>query len=74
MHPRVHLEGWKLFHSGCGSTPHAMAGVGILTSPRLAERVLDWIPVSMRIGVLKVKLDKRTLNFVQVYAPNRESE
>ena len=70
----VDLEGWKLFHSGCRPTPHAMAGVGILISPRLAEGVIDWIPVNMRIGVLNVKLYNRTLNFVQVYAPNRESE
>ena len=68
------LNSYKLFYSGCDPTTRAMAGVGILTSTRLAERVIDWIPVSMRIGILKVKLDKSTLNFVQVYAPNKESE
>ncbi len=68
------LNGWKLFYSGCDPTSHAMAGVGILTSTRLAEKIIDWIPVSMRIGILKLRIDNKILNFVQVYAPNRESE
>src|SRR5699024_4920018 len=53
----------------------AQAGVGILTSPRLADRVIDWTPISSRVGVLRLVLPEgKTLAIVQAYAPNAESE
>jgi hypothetical protein len=67
-------DGWKLFLSGVAPQMSAQAGVGILTSPRLADRVLEWIPLGVRVGILKLKLERSTLALVQVYAPNLESE
>ena len=69
----VHL-GWKLFYSGVSLEARAHAGVGILTSPRVAEQVVEWMPRSERIGVLRLRLEGRICALVQVYAPNRESE
>ena len=38
-------NGWKLFYSGIEDPrTHAQAGVGILTSPRMAEQVIEWSP------------------------------
>ena len=45
-------KGWKLFHAGVDPTLHAQAGVGILTSPRLAEAVAEWKPISGRVALL----------------------
>ena len=67
-------EGWKLFYSGVDAALSAQAGVGILTSPRLADRVIDWIPLGGRVAIMKLKLQKMILTLVQVYAPNLEAE
>jgi exonuclease III len=67
-------HGWKLFYSGVDPTVHAQAGVGILTSPRLAARVVEWTPRSGRVAVLRLRLEDSTLALIQVYAPNLESE
>ena len=52
----------------------AQAGVGILTSPWLADRVVEWIPMGGRVAVLRVRLETKTLSLVQAYAPNLEAE
>ena len=65
---------WQLFYSGVDPALHAQAGVGILTNPRLAERVVEWRPISERVALLRLKLKGKTLALVQVYAPNTESE
>jgi exonuclease III len=67
-------EGWKLFLSGVDPAMSAQAGVGILTSPWLADRVVEWIPMGGRVAVLRVRLETKTLSLVQVYAPNLEAE
>lgn len=67
--------GWKLFYSGADSSVHAQAGVGILTSPRLTDRVVEWTPISSRVAVLRLRLlEGRKLAIVQGYAPNLTSE
>ena len=65
---------WQLFYSGVDPALHAQAGVGILTNPRLAERVVEWRPISERVALLRLKLKEKALALVQVYAPNMESE
>lgn len=71
----VDLEGgWKLFYSGVQPTESARAGVGILTSPRLTDCAVEWIPSGGRIGLLKLNLGKRFVWIVQVYAPNHEAQ
>ena len=65
---------WQLFYSGVDPALHAQAGVGILTNPRLAERVVEWRPISERVALLRLKLKEKILALVQVYAPNTESE
>ena len=65
---------WQLFYSGVDLALHAQAGVGILTNPRPAEKVVDWRPISERAALLRLKLKEKTLALVQVYAPNTESE
>ena len=37
---------WQLFYSGVDPALHAQAGVGIHTNFRLAERVVEWRPIS----------------------------
>ena len=65
---------WKLFYSSVDPGLHAQVGVRILTNPRLAERVVEWRPISERVALLRLKLKEKTLTLVQVYAPNTESE
>ncbi|MGH2507006.1 MAG: reverse transcriptase domain-containing protein [Ktedonobacteraceae bacterium] len=68
-------HGWKLFYSGLENPlVHAHAGVGILTSPRMAEQVIEWTPVSERVCVLRLRIGSRGLTLVQIYAPNEEKE
>ena len=68
-------EGWKLFYSGVDLSVCAQAGVGILTSPRLADRVVEWVPISSRVAVLRIHLlEGKNLAIVQAYAPNSLAE
>jgi exonuclease III len=67
-------HGWQFFHAGVDPELRAQAGVGILTSPRLAEGVLEWKPVSERVALLRLRLREKPLALVQVYAPNTEPE
>ena len=66
--------GWKLFYSGVDPDMTAQAGVGILTSPRLADCVIDWNPLGGRVCLLRLRLKERTLALLMVYAPNAEAE
>ena len=66
--------GWKLLYSGAGPKMSAQAGVGILTSRRLSNCVLGWIPLESRICMLKLKVLDWTLCLLQVYAHNATSE
>ena len=71
----VGLDGrCKLFYSGADPSMPAQAGVGILTSPRLADCVSDWIPLELRVCMLKLKELDRLLCLLQVYAPNSTSK
>ncbi|GAB0098907.1 hypothetical protein DMENIID0001_147140 [Sergentomyia squamirostris] len=67
-------NGWKLFLSSVEPTRYAQAGVGVLLSPLLADKVLEIWEQSERTMGLKIQLEKTTLAVVQVYAPNAESE
>ena len=66
--------GWKLFYSGADTSMSAQAGVGILTSPRLSDCVSDWIPLGLRVCMLKLKVMDRSLCLLRVYAPDAKSE
>ena len=52
----------------------AQAGVGLLVSPNIAECVVDWVPLGVRVCLLKLRLQERSLCILQVYAPNIESQ
>ena len=68
-------KGWKLFYSGLDDPlAHAHAGVGILTSPRMVEQVVEWSPMSERLAVLRLRIGSRNLALVQIYAPNDGQE
>ena len=66
--------GWKLFYSGADPSMPAQACVRILTSPRLSDCVSDWIPLGLRICMLKCRVLDRSLCLLQIYAPNAMSE
>jgi len=66
--------GWCLFHSGVGPEVRARAGVGILTSPRMTELVVEWLPRSERIGVLRLRVGGVGLALVATYAPTVGNE
>ena len=66
--------GWKIFYSGVDAAMSAQAGVGLLVSPNMAECVVDWVPLGGRVCLLKLRLQKRSLCILQVYAPNIESQ
>jgi len=56
----VNLDGgWKLFYSGADPSVSTQAGVGILTSPRLSDCVSDWIPLELRVCILKLKVENQ---------------
>ena len=61
---------WKLFCSGVESPKFAQVGVGILVSPQLANRVDEWIPLRIKVCMLKLKLLRRSLCLIQVYGPH----
>jgi len=44
----VILDGGLKFYSGADPSMSAQSGVGILTSPRLADFVSDWVPMGLR--------------------------
>ena len=46
----------------------------MLTSPRLSSCVSDWIPLGLRVCMLKLKVVDRSLCLLQVYAPSTTSE
>ena len=63
------------FYSGLDDPlAHAHAGVGILTSSRMAEQVVEWSSVSERLAVIRLKVGNRNLALVQIYAPNDGQE
>ena len=48
--------------------------MGILISPQLSDCVFDWIPLGLRVCILKLKVKDRSLCLLQVYAPNAVNE
>jgi exonuclease III len=69
------LRGWKLFYSGVDTSVRAQAGVGILVSPRLVDRVGEWFPISCRVSLLRLHLmEGKDLVVIQAYAPNLTAE
>ena len=68
--------GWKLFYSGAYPSLSVQSVVEILTSPRLSDRVSDWIPFGSRVCMLKLKVGLLDLSLclLQVYGPNSRSE
>ena len=52
----------------------SQAGVGLLGSSIIAECVVDCVPLEGRVCLLKLRLQKRSLCVLQVYAPNMESQ
>ena len=57
---------WQHFYSGVDPTLHAHAGEGILTNPRLAERIIEWRPIIERVAHLRLKLKEKILALVHV--------
>jgi len=71
----VNLDGeWKLFYSGADPSVSAQTGVEILTIPRLSDSVSDWIPLGLRVCILKLKVENESICLLQVYALNAASE
>ena len=60
--------GWKIFYSGVDAAMSAQAGVGLLVSANMAECVVDWVPQGGRVCLLKLRLQKRFMCILQVYA------
>ena len=52
----------------------AQAGVGLLLNPKMADCVVDWVPLGGRICLLKLRLQQRSVCILHVYAPNMESQ
>ena len=52
----------------------AQAGVGLLVSPNIAECVVDWVPLEGKVCLLNLRLQKRSVCILQVYAPNIKSQ
>lgn len=68
-------QGWTLYYAGVDPSVRSQAGVGILTSPRLADSVVEWVPISSRVGLLRLHLPEgKNLAIVQAYAPNAVAE
>ncbi|VDP27326.1 unnamed protein product [Soboliphyme baturini] len=53
-----HLSGGKLFFSRVAITTCAQAGVGVLVEPNLADRIIDWKPISGTVVILRLKLQQ----------------
>ena len=68
-------HGWTLYWSGVDPTAFAQAGVGILTSLRLADSVIEWKPISDRVALIRLRMEcVGVLTVVQVYGPNDKSD
>ena len=49
--------------------------MGILTSPRLADSVIEWKSISDRVALIRLRMERvGVLAVVQVYGPNDESD
>ncbi|KAL1447433.1 hypothetical protein WDU94_013960 [Cyamophila willieti] len=60
-----------IYYSG-GSDVNNYYGVAILVKPNIQKSVIDFIPISDRVMMLKLNTNFRTLNLIQVYAPTRD--
>uniref|UniRef100_A0A8D8SJB6 Craniofacial development protein 2 n=1 Tax=Cacopsylla melanoneura TaxID=428564 RepID=A0A8D8SJB6_9HEMI len=57
-----------IYYSG-GSDANNYYGVAVLLRPNIQKSVIDFIPISDRVMMLKLNTNFRTLNLIQVYAP-----
>ena len=49
--------------------------VTVLTSPQLADSVIEWNPISDRVALIRLRMKRGgVLAVVQVYGPNDESD
>ncbi|VDP04444.1 unnamed protein product [Soboliphyme baturini] len=56
-------------------TTLTQADVGVLVELNLADKIVDWMPVSGRVVILRLKTQQaKTLTIVQVYARNLDGE
>ena len=62
------VERWVvIFYSGVDAAMSAQAGVSSLVSPNIAECVVDWVPQTRWVCLLK---QQRSLCILQMYARN----
>jgi len=54
-------DGWKLFYHGVEPTKFAQAGVGVLVSPQLTNRVDECISLGEKVCILRLELFDRCL-------------
>lgn len=60
-----------LYYSG-GDKPKNYYGVGVLLKKGLEESVMDWMPISERVMVVRMYSSHRMVNIVQAYAPTAD--
>ena len=60
------LGGYKFFWKGCSE---GVSGVGVLVAEKWVESVIEVKRVSERMMLLRVRVGKRILNLISVYAP-----
>ncbi|XP_030746036.1 craniofacial development protein 2-like [Sitophilus oryzae] len=62
-----------IYHSG-GTDPEHRYGTAILVSDRVAQSVIDFVPLGDRVALLKLQTTHRDLNIIQVYAPTTTND
>ena len=59
------MSEWNLFYSGCELTIRAITGVGLPVYERIAGKMIEWISISIKVGILKLEFDSNVLNSMQ---------
>jgi len=66
------MDDHKVYHSGNENNTH-IYGVGLITSCRIQEYIINFISVSERI-VIQLNGNPVNMNIVQIYAPTTDAE
>ncbi|XP_044750612.1 uncharacterized protein LOC123310952 [Coccinella septempunctata] len=64
-------KGGYIYYSG-GTDPKHQYGTAIMVSNRIAQSVIDFIPLNDRTAFWKLRTTHRDMNIVQVYAPTND--
>jgi hypothetical protein len=67
------IENHKVYYSGNEENQH-IHGVGFIVSCEMQKYVINFVPISERIGVIQLSGNSVNINLVQVYTPTYDAD